>query len=277
MKHTACGGWWEIRTDPKNAAYVVVEGARKREYGPEEKDGGEGEAGEMKFLSEAERERRREDAFAALEGRKEEGQGDKERKERVEELYDAAEVWRDPYEINARMRREFRGRRKELEREGRANGKIQEKLSFGFEVLGELESDGARAGLVEFGRGNTGLEAMEKPLFETRAPEKASVKGILKAEIKAEKSRMELRQALVGNTRVAIDPFLSADGRREPKTSLGIKRKRDSESASKIEPATAAEAPTLAPDTPAKKPDPDPSSAAKKPALSTALVDYDSD
>lgn len=36
MKHTACGGEWEIRTDPKTTQYICIEGCRKRDYGPQD-------------------------------------------------------------------------------------------------------------------------------------------------------------------------------------------------------------------------------------------------
>src|SRR5690348_2194395 len=49
MKHSACGGWWEIRTDPQKSEYIVTEGARRRDYGPENK-GAEAE-GDLKFLT----------------------------------------------------------------------------------------------------------------------------------------------------------------------------------------------------------------------------------
>ena len=42
FRHPACGGTIEVRTDPANTTYVVTEGAKKRDYGPEEgKDGAE--------------------------------------------------------------------------------------------------------------------------------------------------------------------------------------------------------------------------------------------
>ncbi len=73
MKHTACGGWIEIRTDPAKTEYVVTEGARRREMGDDdsvaERVGGVVVGGKDE---EVERERKRNDAFAALEGKKEE-------------------------------------------------------------------------------------------------------------------------------------------------------------------------------------------------------------
>ncbi|KAJ0295257.1 hypothetical protein COL922a_014075, partial [Colletotrichum nupharicola] len=43
FKHSVCGGWIEIRTDPKNTAYVVTEGGRRRDYGVDEAGNAVGE------------------------------------------------------------------------------------------------------------------------------------------------------------------------------------------------------------------------------------------
>ncbi|KAF2009376.1 DUF572-domain-containing protein, partial [Aaosphaeria arxii CBS 175.79] len=231
MKHTACGGWWEIRTDPKNAEYVVHAGARRREYGDVEK--GEGE---MAMLTEAERERRREDAFANLEGRVEGKQSERVGRERVEELLDASKVWEDPWTMNQKLRREFRGKRKAAEREDGIKEGIQEKFSLGLEIADEVEGDAARARLVEFGAHDGGdSEAERKPVFAIQrtnvngaADEKSLSKTKkLKSEIHAEKTRNSLQQSLVGNTRASINPFLDKSKSSSAKVDLGIlKRKR---------------------------------------------------
>lgn len=267
MKHTACGGWWEIRTDPQNSAYVVTEGAKKRDYGPEEK-GGEGE---LKFLTEEEKEKRRNDAFANLEGRLEENAEKKIHTERLEELYDASEVWRNPYDANAKLRKDFREKRKGWRKEDRVKDGIQDKFSFGYEISDATETDDMRAKLVDFGTKaaeDGAEEAARRPLFtsvEVAMTGKAT-KGKLKSEIKAEKSRQNLQHALVGNTRVSIDPFLSGDAKSSPKISLGIKRKREE--------AAPLDAKVSATTTISKT---STEILAKKPTLTTALVDYDSD
>lgn len=211
MKHTACGGVWEIRTDPKTTEYVVVEGARKRDYGPEEKEA----RAEMAFLSEAEREKRRNDAFAGLEGRIEEQGLEKKQKERVDELYEAALGWEDPYTANSKLRKVFRARRKVLEKEEDHKGSIQNKFSLGIDIVDELDSDKLRAKLVDFDVRDAGEdEAARKPLFvgenNHTTKEMATTKTRkLKHEMKTEKTRLELRHTLLGNTRAAINPFSS--------------------------------------------------------------------
>jgi coiled-coil domain-containing protein 130 len=266
MKHSACGGWWEIRTDPKNTEYVVVEGAKKRDYGPEV----EGE-GDLKFLTAEEKEKRRTDAFANLEGKIEEKGLEKTNGQRVEELYEKAEVWRDPYEINARLRQGFRAKRKVWKREERHKEGMQDKFSLGIEIADETEADRVRAKVVEFG-GNEGLDW--KPLFET-ADTKTVAKSVsgtkkLKSEIKADQSRRSLQQALVSNTKAAIDPFLSNGNSFTTKPSFGVlRRKKDSN----VDGHTKMVQPDalLVEHVGAQK------TLATKPGSIAALVDYDSD
>lgn len=271
MKHTACGGWWEIRTDPAKSEYVVFEGARRRDYGSGDK-GAEGEeGGDLRFLTEEEREKRREDAFANLEGKKQEKVLEKGNKKRVEELYEMSEVWRDPYDVNARLRQTMRGVRKVVKREERVKEGIQEKFSLGMEIADEVEADRRRAKLIDFGPDGDKTDNVWKPLFAEEKPVKASESTgkskKLKSEIAAERSRKDLQHALVGNTRAVIDPFLSKECFTPPRVNLGLlKRKRDVEQdkPSTVKQSAPSEKPVQARKT-------------KKPAPALALVDYDSD
>lgn len=264
MKHSVCSGEWEIRTDPKNAAYVCYEGCRRREDGSEVAgglDGGfEGGEGDMRFLSEEERKKRREDAFAGFEGKQEDKAQEDGNKKRLQELYAGAEKWRNPYDENAKLRRDFRGKRKVWQKEERETESVKEKYSLGMEIMGETEADRAKAGMVEFGAGTVraGDEAIEdvirRPLFDANPGKELAVSAPkeepssqrptkkLKAELKAEKSRTALQQRLIGNSRAAIDPFLatsfssssspfSTKGAIFTKPNLGIlKRKRETTS-----------------------------------------------
>lgn len=238
-----------------------------RDYGPEDRQ----LEGELAFLSPEEREKRREDAFAMFEGKKAEQEGDKQRKERLEELQEGAEVWRDDWAANRKLRDQFRGKRKQLEGEAREKEGLQDKFSLGIEISGELESDRARAGLVEFGPKEADADIMRRGLFEkataTKKDQLVSTKGKLKSEIIAEKSRQSLQKALVENTKAAIDPFLA--GNEKPKTNLRLLKKRRIE---EPEPPTKALLPTIA------RNFPDESKASSiKPPLAIPLGDYDSD
>ena len=241
MKHSACGGWWEIRTDPQAAEYVVVEGARRRDYGPGEK-GAEAD-GDLKFLTEAEREKRRTDAFANLEGKLEDRGTDNQNKKRVEELYERAEVWRDPYDVNARLRRDFRAQRKVWQKEEKHKESMQDKFSLGLDIADETDADRARARMVDFGASSADEnDAHRKPLFA--APESERQVAVvpapktkkLKAELTAEQSRKSLQQSLVVNTRATLDPFLAKDSGAGSRLQLGIlKRKRDDQAEDSVD------------------------------------------
>lgn len=147
MKHNACGGWIEIRTDPKNTAYVVVEGARKRDTGE-----GKVEEGDIKILTEEEREELRTNAFASLEGKVEDKRRLEGAKLRLEELQSLSDQqWEDPYSLNKRLRNTFREGRKLREHEAGVTSALQDRMSLGIDLLPENADDVRRAGFVEFG------------------------------------------------------------------------------------------------------------------------------
>jgi coiled-coil domain-containing protein 130 len=237
MKHSACGGWWEIKTDPKNAEYVIVQGAQKRDYGPEDK-GAEAD-GDLKFLTEEERERRRNDAFANLEGKKDQQSTDERNRERLEDLYEKSEVWRDPYESNARLRSEFRVDRKKRKQNDRHKERMQERFSLGMEIMDETEADRVQASVIDFGKSEATGESTEdatwRPLFEDRSIDKVAQPGPttkkLKVQVKADKGRQSLQHSLLSHAKAAIDPFLSQDQNLKPRPTFGVlKRHRNAQS-----------------------------------------------
>jgi coiled-coil domain-containing protein 130 len=276
MKHSACGGWWEIRTDPQKAEYIVVEGAQRRDYGPGDRD--ETAEGDLKFLTEEEREKRRNDAFSSLEGKLEDKGMEKKNKERIEDLYDKSEVWRDPYDVNSRLRKDFRDKKKIWKRDEQHKEAIREKFSLGLDIVDETEADRTRASITDFSASSQNNEHLEsiawKPIFQV-APSEERVESSqgpkrLKAEVKAEKSRQMLRRALVDNTKAAIDPFLKTEDGLSSKTTFSLlKRKRPEQDDSK----DGVTATTSGGETH----EPTIEHASKKPATLSALVDYDSD
>ncbi|KAM3065185.1 Protein saf4 [Clarireedia jacksonii] len=239
MKHVACGGWIEIRTDPKNTAYVVTEGARKRDTGEDKVMDGD-----IKIMTAEEREKLRSNAFASLEGKMEDKERLEHSKKRLEELQDLSEQWEDPYERNRKLRNTFREGRKIREKEAVAASALQDKMSLGLELLPEHEDDIRRASFVEFGVVDSQTQiakAISKPLFgaETK-PQELHPKNPKKlsrtkqAEQLAAKRRNDAVAEIRDNTRAAMDPFLVSDNRSTghksaPKPFLaGIKRKRSS-------------------------------------------------
>lgn len=218
MKHTQCGGWIEIRTDPKNTAYVVVEGGRKRETGLEAED-----AEILGRFGAKKEDGKGGDPFAKLEGKVEDKRTFDSENRRIWELKKRQDRdWEDPYEKSRKLRRRFRVERKGLEGAEREREKLKEKMSLGIELVDEVEEDRVRAGMVDFGAGDASdasRAARARPLFEPKTPPAATESrrtgkvghgkraGDLLAQRKA-----TLRNELAGNTRAVVDPFLNNGG-----------------------------------------------------------------
>jgi coiled-coil domain-containing protein 130 len=194
FKHTVCGGWIEVRTDPKNAEYVVHEGGRRRDYGPDEiRIGGP-------VSSEGDKERlENEGAFGAVEKKIEDRTLAETQKARIEELKRASERdWKDPYEMSRKLRREFRVGRRKRQDDERTGEALKEKFGLEIEMLPAGEDDPERVKFIDFGDG-----------------EGSAVKG--------GKDRKEvLGSTLWKNTRDATDPFLREQQEWQPRA----KRKR---------------------------------------------------
>jgi len=98
MKHTTCSGVIVIHTDPKNTAYVVMEGGKKQHEGIDEP------GAVIKIRSEEE-----EGVMGKLEKHAEDERIKKESGTRIEELWRLQEKqWADPYEHSKKMRKIFR-------------------------------------------------------------------------------------------------------------------------------------------------------------------------
>ncbi|PBP25687.1 DUF455 domain protein [Diplocarpon rosae] len=232
MKHIACGGWIEIRTDPKNTAYVVTEGARKRDLGEDRV-----EEGDVQILTQEEREALRNNAFAALEGKVEDKKKLEYSKLRLEELQDLSEKqWEDPYEQNKRLRNAFRVGRKQREQAAGVTASLQDKMSLGLDLLPEHEDDARRAALVEFGGLETQVvnKAIHQPLFRNEEP--ATNSELKRRKMSKRRRDQELANQksaqfaaeIRGNTRAAMDPFLTGRSGHSKSTPIlaGVKRKK---------------------------------------------------
>ena len=228
MKHTACGGWIEIKTDPKTTTYIVVDGARKRETGEDQV-----REGDIVLRSEEEKEKLRNDAFAALEVTIEGRQQDKANGHRINELLGATDRdWDDPYAVNKRLRNGFRTGRKQREKDHVVAEDIKDKFSLDVDLLPENEEDARRAAYVDFGIQDDSPEtairrAESKELFsrDKLLPTKNNAgKRMAKNDARAIKQQL---QAEIGhNTRAVMDPFMSP--RSSSKAPLvRVKRKRE--------------------------------------------------
>jgi coiled-coil domain-containing protein 130 len=262
FRHADCAGDIEIRTDPKNTAYVVVEGATKRDTGDDiVRDG------DSVILTDQEREALRKNAFANLEKTIADREQLKEATARIEDLAEASALhWDDPYTKNQNLRRTFRAERKSRESAAAATEDLKDRMSLGIDILPGTEEDTRRAALVDFGP-VAERDPLSKPLFKSstdhkKPPASTSTSKMLKSEKEAARRKESLVSELVGNTRAAKDPFLQ-----ETRTGSGngesrrlarfpdVKRRR------------------IMRDDPA----PSPIAVAKEASGSTGLVNYDSD
>ncbi|PSR99087.1 CWC16 protein [Coniella lustricola] len=297
MRHVVCGGWIEIQTDPKNTAYVVVSGGQRRTEASADGDAaGDGQAtndslvnlGAGPLVTPAERDAQRASAFANLEKTIQDRAALERATERIEEMEEASSRhWDDPYARNQALRRSFRVGRKARERTAAADEALQKRLGLGIDLLPESEEDVRRARLVEFGtrpederersQGRDEGRVLAKPLFgddsksrapsvekstsSTRASSGKSAKR-LKSQVAASKVKQSLVSEIFDNTRLASDPFLEPRGKDVSRSASaplipGLKRKRGL-----VEPPSPA---------PAVQP------AEKAVAVSSILVDYDSE
>ncbi|KAK3303400.1 CWC16 protein [Chaetomium strumarium] len=261
LRHPACGGEIEIRTDPKNNEFVLVSGARRRDYGGEDHDASLVKS-EFAITTPRERAEQRESAFGKLEitiADREQLEG---AKQRIGELKDVAErQWDDPYAQNQRLRKAFRAARHEREREATKAEALRERMGLGIVLLPEREEDARRAKLIRFGRVDAeedlgANKALARPLFESvprqkeREEDRTSVKRQrkLKSEIAASQIREGLVSEIISNTRAARDPFLAFGSREStPRGHVrlpGLKRKRVADEAPGPPPSTEEETDT---------------------------------
>ncbi|KAL4950194.1 CWC16 protein [Aspergillus filifer] len=221
IKHAVCGQWIEIRTDPKNTAYVVVEGGRKRDLGTDEDGRGVGEilvGGNKGAASSAS-----DDPFAKIESKTEDKRAIDEAESRILELQTRQNRdWDDPYAMSRRLRKGFRAERKVLEREEGVKEALKDKMSLGIEIVDEVEEDKVRAGMVDFEahvHAKSRVRARGGMFDDADPPASVAGTGDLRqkdakksgkrkpADLVAERKAM-FRSELAGNTRATIDPFL---------------------------------------------------------------------
>ncbi|EFY91317.1 DUF455 domain protein [Metarhizium acridum CQMa 102] len=233
FRHAACGGTIEMRTDPKNTAYVVVEGAAKRDTG-EDRGPREGDEA-LAIMTDQEREALRKNAFASLEKTIEDRERLKAATERIDGLLDAqAKSWDDPYAQNQKLRRAFRAGRREREREAERAEALKDRMSLGIDLVPATEHDAQRAALVDFGPGEDGQaaeRALARPLFQTAGNGDGTSGSKDRAPLPrggkdAARRKSDFVAAIMNNTRSAKDPFLQGKDGVKAARIQGVKRKR---------------------------------------------------
>lgn len=216
FKHTICGEWLEVRTDPKNAEYVVVEGGRRRDYGVDKLREGEVELGRDKVTEEEKERIEKEGGFGALEKQVEDKKGFETGRKRVNELMKWSERgWSDPYELNKKLRREFRVGRRKRQKDEKTGEELKERYGIEVDMVAERDEDGVKAKLVDFGTAEE-VTASSKPMFMNNDPgsERAATtergkrgKKLMTKDALAQK-KASLQSQLQANSRSGADPFL---------------------------------------------------------------------
>ncbi|KAI1608870.1 CWC16 protein [Exophiala viscosa] len=220
FKHTVCGGSIEVRTDPKNAEYLVVEGGRRRDTGVDKLLDGEIDLAQT--VSEEDKARlERDGGFGAIEKKVADKTLFTTQQERLNELVRSSERdWADPYEQSRKLRADFRVGRRKRQADEKSGNALKDRFGLEVEMLGALPEDGERVKFVDFGVSNE-ASSSAKPLFR-------QLDGTLPARFKANTSKkldkkQSLQSQLASNTRIAADPFLREEHVWKPTA----KRKRD--------------------------------------------------
>ncbi|KLT39605.1 DUF572-domain-containing protein [Cutaneotrichosporon oleaginosum] len=149
-----CSGWFEIRTDPKNAAYVIEEGARRQDsdWNPEEHgghaawdtEGAQAAAGVDP------------DAFSTLEKDTDQVATARQTKTRLDELMAASDrLNADPWAVSRSLRARFREEKKEALRRQDAHDGVRERYALhdGVHLDNEEGGAGAEWTAARLGRG----------------------------------------------------------------------------------------------------------------------------
>ncbi|KAG0370962.1 hypothetical protein BGZ54_002109 [Gamsiella multidivaricata] len=219
MKCHLCDNWFEIQTDPKNAAYVVTAGARKK---VEDFDAADNETLEIDTPEEFER--RANDKFARLEHVQRDALKAKSEATvltRLQRLNDRQ--WSDPYALSQKLRKEFRTEKKARLKEEAECKSVADRVGFAFKVLPESVEDREGSKVIDFGSGQKAImeqrlkEIKSGALFSSRRGTKpglvvrshSTIKGPTSSSKAApDKVVSALISAVKTNTRLQVDPFL---------------------------------------------------------------------
>lgn len=221
FKHTVCGGFIEVRTDPKNTEYVVVEGGRRRDTGADKVLDGEIRIGST---DEEKEKLEKEGGFGTMEKQVEDKRVVNTQQARINELVERSEKdWSDPYQMNKRIRRDFRVGRRQRQADAKTGQALQDKFGLGLDLLIPQTEDAERARYIEFDAveaNSVSTLPMFKPTSSTRNLKSHGEQKNGKVDNMA--SKTALQKTLRGNTRTVVDPFLRESEPWQPR----VKRKK---------------------------------------------------
>lgn len=228
FKHKPCGGTIVIKTDPKNTEYLVTEGGR-RQYAAENR---KLDANFPELLTEEERERRRQNAMANLEGIAQQKEKVTTEATRIQELQELQNKrFDDDYGSNQLLRKRFREEKSVRQAKEKQSRELSERLGIGFEIPDETQEDRDRAAQITFGKEEDEASIFAKvnrqPMFVSKKAELPAEKpaGMLGSEWKRLQARTLFQNGLIASQNVARDPFLNPTPRK-PITIGGLKRVR---------------------------------------------------
>lgn len=120
MRCRMCSEWMEIHTDPKNSDFVCISGVKRKE----ETWKADESIGVIKLIDEDEAEKLATDPFYKLEHAHEDKRKAKDNIPSLRKLSDLQdEQWNDDYKANYLLRKTFRTKKKEQDKEKRKNEK----------------------------------------------------------------------------------------------------------------------------------------------------------
>ncbi|KAI8809572.1 CWC16 protein, partial [Cladochytrium replicatum] len=146
MKCHLCSHWFEIQTDPKNAEYVVVDGAKRKEESWKPEDNGTIE------LQDDQGREKLADPFYRLEHAENDKKKVEDSKPIITELQMRNErAWGDPYTNSQKLRKKFREEKKLAEAVQAEAESVRKKHSLSIEILPQSEEDVVLAKRIKFG------------------------------------------------------------------------------------------------------------------------------
>ncbi|KAJ3291420.1 hypothetical protein HDU79_002416 [Rhizoclosmatium sp. JEL0117] len=206
MKCHLCNHWIEIHTDPKNAQYQIIAGARKRE---EEYDPEDNETLALKDDKEAER---LQDPMYKLEKVNADIERAKESKASVSELLEYNDkMWKDPFTMSQKVRAKFRVEKKIRDAERKDSLAIRDKHNLLLDILPTTREDEVISKSIEYGNSKDPKAQLKnailgKSIFSSGKGVSGSTGGSSKGG-----TRTGLKQVLSGARRIETDPFAITD------------------------------------------------------------------
>lgn len=163
MKCHLCDGYFDIKTDPANLDYEIVSGARRQEnrWDPTQNE---------QIVPETKETQRRmfDDAMFKLEHGAKDQKAATDAKPVLSKLYQRNDdVWKDNFEVNSKLRAEFRKTKKELKAAEEADNKVLNRTSLlGIKLLPENDEDRQLASLLQLRAGKSIAENSRERMLE---------------------------------------------------------------------------------------------------------------